>query len=116
LKQSLKKTHSFAPSFNLRRANLRRANLRRASGDPTSLFKNVLKISNFKNSAKARKNLKKPAKKNLKFFFVYALLRLFDAKFFEFEEFTIKPFSCSSIQPQHTVSTSDDNSQPTLRH
>ena len=26
--------HSFAPSFNLRRANQRRANLRRASGDP----------------------------------------------------------------------------------
>ena len=42
LKQSLKETHSFAPSFNLRRANLRRANLRRAnlrhaSGESTSL-------------------------------------------------------------------------------
>ena len=33
MKQSLKETHSFAPSFNLRRASLRRANLRRASGD-----------------------------------------------------------------------------------
>ena len=38
LKQSLKDTHSFAPSFNLRRANPRRANLRRASGDPPSYF------------------------------------------------------------------------------
>ena len=36
LKQSLKETHSFAPSFNLRRANPRRANLKRASGDPPS--------------------------------------------------------------------------------
>ena len=36
LKQSLKETHSFAPSFNLRRTNTRRANLRRASGDPPS--------------------------------------------------------------------------------
>ena len=32
----LKETHSFAPSFNLRRTNTRRANLRRASGDPPS--------------------------------------------------------------------------------
>ena len=38
LKQSLKETHSFAPSFNLRRANQRRANLRRASGDPYILY------------------------------------------------------------------------------
>ena len=37
LKQSLKETHSFAPSFNLRCTNTRRANLRRASGDPPSL-------------------------------------------------------------------------------
>ena len=36
LKQSLKETHSFAPSFNLRRAKLRRPKLRRASGDLTS--------------------------------------------------------------------------------
>ena len=28
---------------------------------------------------------------------------LFYAKFFEFEEFSIVPFFCSSIQPQHTV-------------
>jgi hypothetical protein len=28
---------------------------------------------------------------------------LFYAKFFEFEEFSIEPFFCSSIQPQHTV-------------
>ena len=28
---------------------------------------------------------------------------LFYAKFFEFEEFSIKPFFCISIQPQHTV-------------
>ena len=28
---------------------------------------------------------------------------LFDAKFFEFEEFSIEPFFCSSIQPQHAV-------------
>jgi hypothetical protein len=28
---------------------------------------------------------------------------LFCAKYFEFEEFTIVPFFCSSIQPQHTV-------------
>ena len=78
------------------------------------LFKNVLKISNFENGTKTSKNLKKTAKKNFKFFFVYALLMgggknfinkncLFDAKFFEFEEFTIAPFFCSSIQPQHTV-------------
>ena len=33
MKQSLKETRSYAPSFNLRRANQRRANLRRASGD-----------------------------------------------------------------------------------
>ena len=38
LKQSLKETHSFVPSFNLRRTNTRRANLRRASGDPPSLL------------------------------------------------------------------------------
>ena len=36
LKQSLKETHRFAPSFNLRRANLKHANLRCASGDPPS--------------------------------------------------------------------------------
>ena len=29
---------------------------------------------------------------------------LFYAKFFEFEEFSMVPFFCSSIQPQHTVS------------
>ena len=28
---------------------------------------------------------------------------LFYAKFFEFEEFSIVPFFCSSIQPEHTV-------------
>ena len=28
---------------------------------------------------------------------------LFYAKFFELEEFSIEPFFCSSIQPQHTV-------------
>ena len=28
---------------------------------------------------------------------------LFDAKFFEFEEFSIDTFFCSSIQPQHAV-------------
>ena len=28
---------------------------------------------------------------------------LFYAKFFEFEESSIVPFFCSSIQPQHTV-------------
>ena len=28
---------------------------------------------------------------------------LFYAKVFEFEEFSIEPFFCSSIQPQHTV-------------
>ena len=50
LKQSLKETHSFAPSFNLRRANQRRAKLRRASGDPyifstkTSLDKTELQL------------------------------------------------------------------------
>ena len=38
LKQSLKETRSYAPSFNLRRANQRRANLRRASGDPYILI------------------------------------------------------------------------------
>ena len=30
---------------------------------------------------------------------------LFYAKFFEFEEFSIEPFFCSSIQPQHTVNS-----------
>ena len=29
---------------------------------------------------------------------------MLNAKFFEFEEFSIKPFFCSCIQPQHTVS------------
>ena len=33
---------------------------------------------------------------------------LFYAKFFEFEEFSIEPFFCSSIQPQHTVSGPPD--------
>ena len=28
---------------------------------------------------------------------------LFDAKFFEFEEFSVDTFFCSSIQPQHAV-------------
>ena len=28
---------------------------------------------------------------------------LFDAKFFEFEEFSIEPFFLGSIQPQHAV-------------
>jgi hypothetical protein len=28
---------------------------------------------------------------------------LFYSKFFEFEEFLIEPFFCSSIQPQHAV-------------
>ena len=37
-KQILKEIHSFAPSFNLRRANQRRTNLRRASGDPYILY------------------------------------------------------------------------------
>ena len=30
---------------------------------------------------------------------------MFYAKFFEFEEFSIVPFFCGSIQPQHTVLT-----------
>ena len=47
LKQSLKETRSYAPSFNLRRANQRRANLRRASGD-SYIFKK--KISHPKSS------------------------------------------------------------------
>ena len=43
LKQSLKETRSYAPSFNLRRANQRRANLRRASGDSyIFIFQNVI--------------------------------------------------------------------------
>ena len=40
--QSLKETHSYAPSFNPRCANIRRANLRRASGDPPSYRQNPL--------------------------------------------------------------------------
>ena len=34
---------------------------------------------------------------------------LFYAKFFEFEEFSIVPFFCNSIQPQHTMLSSDGN-------
>ena len=33
---------------------------------------------------------------------------LFDAKFFEFEEFSIDTFFCSSIQPQHAVKQLDE--------
>jgi hypothetical protein len=78
------------------------------------LFKNVLKISNFEESAKTSKNLKKTVKKTSKFFVCMRFYTgrkkfinkkgLFYAKFFEFEEFSIGPFFCSSIQPQHTVS------------
>ena len=58
------------------------------------------------------KTLKKQRKKLQIFFCVGAFTQeenfinkkdLFYAKFFGFEEFSIEPFFCSSIQPQHTV-------------
>ena len=63
--------------------------------------------------AKTSKNLKKTAK----IFFLYVRFYwggknfinkkdLFYAKFFEFEEFSIAPFFCISIQPQHAVASS----------
>ena len=75
------------------------------------LFKNVLKISNFEKSTKKQKNLKNNEKKTFFLFGRFYTGRknfinekgLFYAKFFEFEEFSIVPFFCSSIQPQHTV-------------
>jgi hypothetical protein len=36
---------------------------------------------------------------------------LFDAKFFEFEKFTIVTFFFSSIQPQHTVNGNAQHAQ-----
>jgi hypothetical protein len=79
------------------------------------LFKNVLKISNFEKSAKTSKNLKKQGKKTSNIFLLRRFYAggkkftnkkgLFYTKFFEFEEFSIEPFFCSSIQPQHTVFT-----------
>ena len=60
-----------------------------------------------------RKNRVKSRGKNFKFFLLtrfYTGRRnatnkscLFDAKFFEFEEFSIDPFFLGSIQPQHAV-------------
>ena len=73
-------------------------------------------VSNFENSAKMIKNIKNPYKNSKKTFNFFLFRRfytgrknfnykksLFYAKFFEFEEFSIVPFFCSSIQPQHTV-------------
>jgi hypothetical protein len=66
-----------------------------------------------KKALKRAKTLKKSKKKTSSFFCLAAytpeeiisLIKkgLFYAKFFEFEEFSIVPFFCSSIQPQHTV-------------
>ena len=63
--------------------------------------------------AKSLKNLKKTGEKNSIFFLFSRFYTgrknfinkkdLFYANFFEFEEFFIIPFFCSSIQPQHTV-------------
>ena len=51
----LKETHSFAPSFNLRRANVRRAKLRRASGDPPSFSDDISKKTRFAIKTKIEK-------------------------------------------------------------
>jgi hypothetical protein len=80
-----------------------------------------------KSGWKAKKRWKKRVKsreKNFNFFlFMHFYLGgrnvinkkgLFYAKFFEFEEFTIGPFFCSSIQPQHTVRR--DELLETCRH
>ena len=53
----MKETHSFAPSFNLRRANVRRANLRCASGDPPSLGMRLICGGVTTGHSRARQNL-----------------------------------------------------------
>ena len=50
--QSLKETHSYTPSFNIRRANVRHAKLRRASGDPPSFSKKKRRKMIYKNTDK----------------------------------------------------------------
>jgi hypothetical protein len=70
------------------------------------LFKNVLKITNFEKSAKTSKNLKKTLKKQREKTSIFFLFMRFYAggkNFTNKKGFSIKPFFCISIQPQHTV-------------
>ena len=74
--------------------------------------------SGFKIKRRRKKREKSRGKKPQFFLCVCAFTRkekkfinkkgLFYAKCFEFEEFYIVPFFCSSIQPQHTVSSLQD--------
>ena len=69
-------------------------------------------VSKLKEDGKKAKNQEeKTSKKNLFMHFYTESWNatnkscLFDAKFFEFEEFSIDTFFCSSIQLQHVVSS-----------